>query len=236
MDNKQPLRPSIHTSNYFFNIRDICSHMPSAPINPPLVVINDGVNLPLDSVDVRGDGLQVTFVSGIVDSGNSKNRVSLPLQSLDPENLHAILQRIAPLPDGEVSRSDSGFEVVPYGSVRDIWRSPATGEVYAIDPSFYENNGNPCDENGDDMVFSHSEIASHLLNKSVPSQFVNNWDNDAIQFPRLIEEAQAAGAFTKEVVADMAISMDLEPEQVEELMDRATSKWEEIKNSTIAKK
>lgn len=37
----------------------------------------------------------------------------------------------------------------------------------------------------------------------------NNWDNDAIQFPRLIEEAQAAGAFTPQVIADMADSMDL---------------------------
>ena len=47
-----------------------------------------------------------------------------------------------------------------------------------------------------------------------------NWDNNAIQFPRLIEEAQAAGAFTPEVIKSMADSMDLTIYQVQVLMER----------------
>ena len=56
-----------------------------------------------------------------------------------------------------------------------------------------------------------------------------NWANNAIQFPRFIEEAQAAGAFTPEVLDAMALSMDLDRKQVEELMDRAATLWEDVK-------
>jgi hypothetical protein len=57
-----------------------------------------------------------------------------------------------------------------------------------------------------------------------------NWENDEIQFPRLIEEAQAAGAFTAEVIDDMAKAMDLPHEDIEELLERAADKWEAIKD------
>ena len=57
------------------------------------------------------------------------------------------------------------------------------------------------------------------------------WHDDALQFPRFIEEAQAAGAFTEAVIKDMALSMDLEISQVHELLDRAARKWEEIKDT-----
>jgi len=56
-----------------------------------------------------------------------------------------------------------------------------------------------------------------------------NWAKDTIQFPRFIEEAQAAGAFTDDVIDRMSASMDLTREQVQELMDRAASTWEMIK-------
>jgi len=57
--------------------------------------------------------------------------------------------------------------------------------------------------------------------------------NNSIQFCRLIEEAQAAGAFTVEVVKLMAESMDLEVWEVHELLERARVKWEDIKARMI---
>jgi hypothetical protein len=60
---------------------------------------------------------------------------------------------------------------------------------------------------------------------------MDNWENNSIQFPRLIEEAQAAGAFTTEVIAEMADSMDLETHEVHELLVRAQRAWEQIKYS-----
>jgi hypothetical protein len=57
------------------------------------------------------------------------------------------------------------------------------------------------------------------------------WDN-AKQFPRLIEEAQAAGAFTPEVLANMADSMDLSSIQIHGLLARALASWEDIKEGS----
>jgi len=56
-----------------------------------------------------------------------------------------------------------------------------------------------------------------------------NWARNNYQFSRFIAEAEAAGAFTPEVLDDMAISMDLKPFQVCELIDRAQNEWEKIK-------
>lgn len=59
---------------------------------------------------------------------------------------------------------------------------------------------------------------------------MDNWKNNSIQFPRLIEEAQAAGAFTDEVIDAMCESMNLEKSELFELMERARIEWERIKN------
>lgn len=51
------------------------------------------------------------------------------------------------------------------------------------------------------------------------------WNDDLTQFARLLDEANAVGAFTPEVMADLAISMDLPPERIAELIDRAGAAW-----------
>jgi len=60
----------------------------------------------------------------------------------------------------------------------------------------------------------------------------NTWKNNAIQFPRFIAEAEAAGAFTNKIVDDMAASMDLTAYEVCELVDRAQEEWDKIKANT----
>lgn len=57
-----------------------------------------------------------------------------------------------------------------------------------------------------------------------------NWERDDMQFPRVIEEAQAAGAFTEEVLDAMCASMDLERPDLEGLLDRARVVWEDLKS------
>jgi phosphoglycolate phosphatase-like HAD superfamily hydrolase len=51
----------------------------------------------------------------------------------------------------------------------------------------------------------------------------DNWSNNAIQFPRLIAEAEAAGLFADNPEGFKALceSMDLEPGEVCEIIDRA---------------
>lgn len=58
---------------------------------------------------------------------------------------------------------------------------------------------------------------------------VNLWQVDRLQFARIIEEAQSAGAFETEVIDGMAESMDLEPSEVHELLARAQEFWDEHK-------
>jgi hypothetical protein len=59
-----------------------------------------------------------------------------------------------------------------------------------------------------------------------------NWDIDVIQFPRLISELQACGAITRRVMAALCHSMDLKPRDLEDLLERARTKWDQIRANT----
>lgn len=61
-----------------------------------------------------------------------------------------------------------------------------------------------------------------------------NWKNDAIQFPRLIAELEAAGALDTELLSQVALSMDLTLDEVTELVDRAQATWDALKAKTVA--
>lgn len=52
------------------------------------------------------------------------------------------------------------------------------------------------------------------------------WENDSIQFPRLLSEIIATHELNLSVLAE---SMDLTVDDVNELMDRAQERWERIK-------
>lgn len=58
-----------------------------------------------------------------------------------------------------------------------------------------------------------------------------NWENDAIQFPRLICEI-ADTVLRPEDYAEIATSMDVTNEELEELFDRALAAWDGIKART----
>lgn len=59
-----------------------------------------------------------------------------------------------------------------------------------------------------------------------------NWQNDAIQFPRLLSEMLATVDFTARQRAALAESMDLTWDQIGELLDRADHVWQDIKQRT----
>lgn len=60
------------------------------------------------------------------------------------------------------------------------------------------------------------------------------WLDDGLQFPRLIAEAEGVGAFTDQVYKDLCEAMDVQPEQIAELTDRAQERWEQIKADLYA--
>lgn len=57
----------------------------------------------------------------------------------------------------------------------------------------------------------------------------NLWKDDAVQFPRLLAEIAATLEITAEQWDSLAESMDLEPEEIGELFDRAQAAWERLK-------
>lgn len=59
-----------------------------------------------------------------------------------------------------------------------------------------------------------------------------NWKNNGIQFPRLIAELEAAGAFTPRVMKELRASMDLSTHEISSVVDRAQGIWDAIKNKT----
>jgi hypothetical protein len=62
----------------------------------------------------------------------------------------------------------------------------------------------------------------------MPSDNNENWNNNTLQFARLISEGVAAGAFSEEVIDDMAKSMGLTAEDVDELLERAQTEYDEF--------
>ena len=56
------------------------------------------------------------------------------------------------------------------------------------------------------------------------------WNNNELQFARLIAEIEAAGGFSEQLMQDLCTSMDLEKNQVTELIDRAQTRWDEAKD------
>lgn len=59
------------------------------------------------------------------------------------------------------------------------------------------------------------------------------WNDDRVQFPRLLAELHMAGVPTRKQLARVAASMDLDVTDVNELFDRAIEAWEIIKGRTL---
>jgi len=55
------------------------------------------------------------------------------------------------------------------------------------------------------------------------------WNDNKIQFARLLSEIQAAGGFTEELLADLRVSMDLSDAEIFEVVGRADKVFEESK-------
>lgn len=127
--------------------------------------------------------------------------------------------------------------------VRIRWYCPECGheETYPIEfegaPEWQESGGEavtaPNCPNCMDAVmeFVRIEIRANVKPK-------DNWQNNAIQYPRMLEELQAAGVLDghtddgQRIMHALCQSMDLTPDAVAEIFDRAAKDWEYIKAHT----
>lgn len=86
-------------------------------------------------------------------------------------------------------------------------------------------------------LFTQQDTESMALPESTTSvEWVQLYDINQVQFPRLIAEAQMAGAFTDEVLADMAESMDLEQSEIADLLDRAIRSFDDFKGRVTGRR
>jgi hypothetical protein len=66
------------------------------------------------------------------------------------------------------------------------------------------------------------------FDKQENKQEGKNWKNNRIQFPRLIAELEACGAFNDNVMSDLSASMCLDYARIRELIDRAQVEYDNI--------
>ena len=58
---------------------------------------------------------------------------------------------------------------------------------------------------------------------------MDNWQKNQIQYPRLIAELEACGAFeNRQIINDLCDSMDLTKEDILEIVERASNYWDEM--------
>ncbi len=61
---------------------------------------------------------------------------------------------------------------------------------------------------------------------------MEKWNDNAIQFPRLLAEIRAVG-LTKQQYKDLQASADLSQDEVDDLLERAEEVWEGIKETEM---
>ena len=71
------------------------------------------------------------------------------------------------------------------------------------------------------------------MKTSKPLNDTAQWQRSDLQYPRLIAELLATGAFDTNVRTAICDSMDLEPHQLDELLRRAESDWTTIKQTIL---
>jgi hypothetical protein len=61
----------------------------------------------------------------------------------------------------------------------------------------------------------------------------NSWDDNTVQFARLISEINAAldGSQMHDLMKDLSVSMDLDIDRIDELFERADRVWKSAVNS-----
>ena len=58
---------------------------------------------------------------------------------------------------------------------------------------------------------------------------MSNWENNSIQFPRLLAEIQQVG-LTDEQYRKLELEMDLRPKDIDWIFGQAIEAWDEIKS------
>lgn len=83
----------------------------------------------------------------------------------------------------------------------------------------------------DDAVF-YEEDDVETLAIPVSAEMLTLWEVNEIQFARFIAEIQMAGGLTPDVMQALGLSMDLNSNELDDLIERAVTFWDKIKAKT----
>jgi hypothetical protein len=122
----------------------------------------------------------------------------------------------------EYNMSIRSFPETPEGNkqAEELFRNCLEdNEVPAEDIDSYIEDG--LWENGEYKIF----LCHSWGSKATP------WEDNSIQFPRLLAEIQANIEMSDKDFEDMCDSMDLTEDAVNEIFDRAQEEWERIKGN-----
>ena len=115
------------------------------------------------------------------------------------------------------------------GNVELEIRKLSTGPMVGIDGSYLDQDVGP--------VYSPYDkgVAIHIPDDEDPVTETGRWDDDSIQFPRLLAEIYALG-LTPDQVQGLEVSMDLTMHKLFALFARAEAAWERIKQQVMEDK
>jgi len=89
----------------------------------------------------------------------------------------------------------------------------------------------PWDEAKKELCYSEEQkcelVLRHANGIAISDNSDTNWNNNYLQFTRLLAECVAAGAIT--ITDELCDSMDVTHEQVDELLERAQTAFDEVK-------
>jgi hypothetical protein len=71
-----------------------------------------------------------------------------------------------------------------------------------------------------------------VCDKQDAKDYIDPWDNNRIQFARLISELEVVGAFCPSIMEKLCYEMDLTIPEVCNIIDRAQDEWDKIKSET----
>ena len=84
-------------------------------------------------------------------------------------------------------------------------------------------------DNSSIVVVDETHHTLHDETVVVRPETLDLWQNNAVQFPRLIDELRTAIEPDSDILREVALSMDLTPAQLRELLERASEVWAQYK-------
>ena len=137
----------------------------------------------------------------------------------------------------KMKREDNGPDLYACGNCAKEWSFKQLDDVTDITERVSSGEAMPAGQCPDCHALCHAVKHAQWQGELWQGPRVDpnpevNWRNDAIQFPRLLAEIAACVRLTQRMWEDLSATTDLTRDQLEDIFDRATTTWDDIKSRT----